>query len=78
MHQSLQHPNIVRYQECFEDKSNVYIVLELCENKVPHPPRHWPMLTVESVRHVTNTKTSDGTGSSILHVTNSGSDEIYA
>lgn len=34
VHQSLQHPNIVRYQECFEDKSNVYIILELCENKV--------------------------------------------
>ena len=35
VHQSLQHPNIVRYQECFEDKINVYIILELCENKVP-------------------------------------------
>lgn len=35
VHQSLQHPNIVRYQECFEDKTNVYIILELCENKVP-------------------------------------------
>jgi len=34
VHQSLQHPNIVRYQECFEDKTNVYIILELCENKV--------------------------------------------
>jgi serine/threonine protein kinase len=29
----LQHPSIVRYHECFEDSKNVYIILELCENK---------------------------------------------
>lgn len=31
IHRSLNHPNIVRFEECFEDEENVYMVLELCE-----------------------------------------------
>ncbi|KIM34660.1 hypothetical protein M413DRAFT_33120 [Hebeloma cylindrosporum] len=30
IHRSLQHPNIVNFQECFEDSDNVYMTLELC------------------------------------------------
>ncbi|KIJ90202.1 hypothetical protein K443DRAFT_38368, partial [Laccaria amethystina LaAM-08-1] len=30
IHKSLQHPNIVNFQECFEDDDNVYMTLELC------------------------------------------------
>ncbi|THH04397.1 hypothetical protein EW145_g5554 [Phellinidium pouzarii] len=32
IHRSLQHPNIVRFSECFEDTENVYMTLELCES----------------------------------------------
>lgn len=30
IHRSLDHPNIVTFQECFEDAENVYMTLELC------------------------------------------------
>ncbi|KAK9469031.1 kinase-like domain-containing protein [Lipomyces arxii] len=33
VHQSLDHPNIVKFIECFEDDVNVYILLEMCSNK---------------------------------------------
>jgi len=29
----MDHPNIVKFKECFEDKSNIYMILELCSNK---------------------------------------------
>ncbi|KAH9930802.1 kinase-like domain-containing protein [Amylocystis lapponica] len=32
IHRSLDHPNIVRFQDCFEDDENVYMTLELCHN----------------------------------------------
>ncbi|KAL1757547.1 hypothetical protein FB107DRAFT_209260 [Schizophyllum commune] len=32
IHKSLSHPNIVKFQECFEDADNVYMTLELCHN----------------------------------------------
>ncbi|BEJ14590.1 hypothetical protein CspHIS471_0403570 [Cutaneotrichosporon sp. HIS471] len=32
LHQMLKHPNIVRFDECFEDGENVYMVLELCDH----------------------------------------------
>jgi len=35
IHESLQHQNIVKFLHNFEDNLNVYIVLELCPNKVP-------------------------------------------
>jgi len=34
IHQSLNHNNIVKFKHNFEDNLNVYIVLELCTNKV--------------------------------------------
>ena len=34
LHQSLRHPNIVKFEHVFEDQDNVYILLELCENQV--------------------------------------------
>ncbi|OLL24803.1 Serine/threonine-protein kinase plo1 [Neolecta irregularis DAH-3] len=33
VHQSMDHPNIVGFQDCFEDEVNVYMILELCENR---------------------------------------------
>ncbi|KAK9462805.1 kinase-like domain-containing protein [Lipomyces oligophaga] len=33
VHQSMDHPNIVKFIECFEDDTNVYILLEVCSNK---------------------------------------------
>lgn len=32
IHRSLDHPNIVDFQGCFEDDQNVYIMLELCSS----------------------------------------------
>ena len=34
----MRHPNIVRFVECFEDSRNIYLILELCPNKVATPP----------------------------------------
>lgn len=30
----LKHPHIVRFDDCFEDEENVYMVLELCDHGV--------------------------------------------
>ncbi|KAI0296286.1 kinase-like domain-containing protein [Multifurca ochricompacta] len=32
IHKALDHPNIVRFVDCFEDEENVYMTLELCSN----------------------------------------------
>ncbi|VDK83001.1 unnamed protein product [Litomosoides sigmodontis] len=32
IHESLNHPNVVKFLSCFEDNINVYMVLELCHN----------------------------------------------
>ncbi|KDQ54388.1 hypothetical protein JAAARDRAFT_135759 [Jaapia argillacea MUCL 33604] len=32
IHRALEHPNIVSFQDCFEDDENVYMTLELCPN----------------------------------------------
>lgn len=32
IHKSMKHPNIVQFTDCFEDDSNVYILLEICPN----------------------------------------------
>ncbi|KAF7426061.1 Cell cycle serine/threonine-protein kinase cdc5/MSD2 [Pleurotus ostreatus] len=32
IHRSLAHPNIVQFQECFDDDENVYMALELCSS----------------------------------------------
>ncbi|CCX31387.1 Similar to Serine/threonine-protein kinase plo1; acc. no. P50528 [Pyronema omphalodes CBS 100304] len=33
VHKTMQHPNIVRFIEVFEDDENIYMILELCHNK---------------------------------------------
>lgn len=33
IHRALRHPNIVQFVDCFEDTTNVYILLEMCSNK---------------------------------------------
>lgn len=37
IHQSLENQNIVEFRRHFEDHANVYIVLEICTNKVTTP-----------------------------------------
>lgn len=37
IHRTLQHPRIVRFEMFFEDRENVYILLELCTNHVSKP-----------------------------------------
>lgn len=32
IHKSMKHPNIVQFTDCFEDETNVYILLEICPN----------------------------------------------
>lgn len=32
IHKSMKHPNIVQFIDCFEDDTNVYILLEICPN----------------------------------------------
>lgn len=32
IHKSMKHPNIVQFIDCFEDETNVYILLEICPN----------------------------------------------
>ncbi|KAM3720081.1 Serine/threonine-protein kinase [Dirofilaria immitis] len=32
IHESLNHPNVVKFLNCFEDNTNVYMVLELCHS----------------------------------------------
>lgn len=34
LHQAMSHINIVRFEECFEDTENVYMVMEVCSNGV--------------------------------------------
>lgn len=34
LHQAMSHQSIVRFEECFEDSINVYMVLEICPNGV--------------------------------------------
>ncbi|OBZ91180.1 Serine/threonine-protein kinase plo1 [Choanephora cucurbitarum] len=33
IHRSLKHDNIVKFYHCIEDKNNIYLLLELCQNK---------------------------------------------
>jgi len=33
VHKTMQHPNVVRFVEVFEDDDNIYMILELCHNK---------------------------------------------
>jgi serine/threonine protein kinase len=39
LHQMLAHPHVVRFEDCFEDAENVYMVLELCDNGVSRSQR---------------------------------------
>ena len=34
LHRALQHPNIVEFEDCFEDDEHVYMTMALCENGV--------------------------------------------
>lgn len=36
IHRSLIHENIVKFEHFFEDKTNVYMILELCNDKSMH------------------------------------------
>jgi serine/threonine protein kinase len=42
IHKSLYHRHVVRFEDVFEDKENVYIIMELCSNQVTFAfPRVW-------------------------------------
>lgn len=47
----LAHPNIVRFDDCFEDEENVYMILELCHHGVS-PTEHQPHETCLSIDDV--------------------------
>ena len=32
IHRSMHHPNIVQFENFFEDEENVYIIMEICTN----------------------------------------------
>jgi polo-like kinase 1 len=34
IHKSLRHKHVVQFEDVFEDKENVYIIMELCQNQV--------------------------------------------
>jgi serine/threonine protein kinase len=34
IHKAMSHPNIVSFRQVFEDDENVYMILQLCTNKV--------------------------------------------
>jgi serine/threonine protein kinase len=39
IHKSLGHKHVVRFEDVFEDKEHVYIIMELCTNQVRHSLR---------------------------------------
>lgn len=44
IHRSLKHSNIVRFYNVVEDKDNIYLILELCENRVSTSNWHCTLL----------------------------------
>ncbi|KAF8424512.1 kinase-like domain-containing protein [Tirmania nivea] len=49
----MRHPNVVRFNECFEDENNVYLILELCPNKsLVEMLRRRTRLTEPEARHI--------------------------
>jgi len=55
----LRHPNIVRFEDCFEDEENVYMVLELCDHGVSYGT---PSLVIELTSRVSWTFCVDENG----------------
>ncbi|RPB27101.1 Pkinase-domain-containing protein, partial [Terfezia boudieri ATCC MYA-4762] len=50
----MRHPNVVRFNECFEDENNIYLILELCSNKsLVEMLRRRSHLTEPEARHIT-------------------------
>ena len=37
---SLNHPNIVKYYECYQERNMMHIIMELCEVGPPCPAWH--------------------------------------
>jgi serine/threonine protein kinase len=42
IHRTLKHENIVRFHGYIEDKYNIYLILDLCENRVKAPEKDIP------------------------------------
>lgn len=58
IHKSLNHPNIVKIIDYFEDASNVYIILELCEDgnlndSFKERQKHGPKIKESEIRTYT-------------------------
>ncbi|XP_037070251.1 serine/threonine-protein kinase PLK1-like [Pollicipes pollicipes] len=52
LHRHLRHRNVVRFEHCFEDAENVYIILEYCPRKsLVHVLKHRQTLTEPEVRY---------------------------
>lgn len=52
IHQKMKHPNIVKFYNCFEDHENIYMILELCENRsMMELLRHRKRLTEAETRY---------------------------
>ncbi|XP_043230271.1 serine/threonine-protein kinase PLK1-like [Amphibalanus amphitrite] len=52
LHRHLRHRNVVRFEHCFEDSENVYIILEYCPRKsLVHVLKHRQTLTEPEVRY---------------------------
>lgn len=65
IHKSLNHTNIVKFEEMFEDAENVYLVLELCHNGVCfNVPRG---LTAEHERYREAPRQIHGARGALLH-----------
>jgi len=46
LHRMLKHKHIVEFENFFEDKDNVYILMEMCHNKVGYQKIFWNTLMV--------------------------------
>ncbi len=52
IHKQMEHPKIVHLEKYFEDKDNVYIILELCPNlSLNDMIKRWKKLTDIEVRY---------------------------
>ncbi len=37
---SLNHPNIVKYYECYQERNMMHIIMEFCQVSLPHTYSH--------------------------------------
>ncbi|OAD71312.1 serine/threonine protein kinase, partial [Phycomyces blakesleeanus NRRL 1555(-)] len=52
IHRSMNHNSIIRFDSCFEDQTNVYLIVELCHNKATELMKARGRLTEPEVRYI--------------------------